>query len=1042
MGIVRLAKSLRALNALDEFKDRKSDIRNKIRGERVYMDFVSIVYKTQILVSDELNYLLFSFILINMGILNTEEFISDKLRLLITKYNEIIADSSNILNTLTKLNTKIKSTSSSKNIDDDIKNAYTDIVNIVSIDFISTFVNTSRNPDTTNKYVYESVIDFIVDMLTNKITDVEYVLIAFDGIPSFGKIQEQRQRRYMHYAFNEFQKLISSSSDIIDLTKDIKKDVLTARKVFDKDRIQIDIRSAIDHVYNKYHSTDLQKDIADKISIFRQSDPTYVYESSDEDKTNKVNNVIIDVIDRAYGEGEKILVDKLIKDYQTYGNDKSYVFYSPDGDSVLLCLHIYLRTKVNNLTVVKTYNMDPSGQHNESSQYVNIRTLYDNIVNLVQKFTRDKYDKVVDMDSICSDFILLMNFYGNDFIHQIPTMDISTTFMDMMYVYSKFITENDYLTRYQNSNMPSSKANKKNVTSKANQNHTISKVNQNHTKSKENQNYLTSKVHINFKSLIDFIKFLSGYENMMMLDTYIADYDEKQKIIRYFGDVFPCRYMLDYRNHITTIKNTLLVKIKNGLSVDNIKQIILENIDKLNQIVTVSGKKYGDIWLKMEVKNADEYAGKIMASPNILVSKYPRFLFNIRPKKNRSEQEIRGVIDLLEGNLIKNAKSIDLDEISNSNDKIIKDFSFDYSNIRSLVPHDQMPTTDQDIDLYMLEWKSGRWMHILNSYSFEIGYDWKKGAPKKIEAEMKRYQYDVLNSNNTQMDKMIVEYMRTLSWMVDYYMNTNDESTSTEISTWSFNYDRVPFITHISNYLQTITDNNLKNIMKGFYKKTLIPTESYIKSDKHRFYIYPQSTQTIEKIPVTYKVYFPDMLKNIKITIDQFNIKSNGVDETKNNKQNVHKKNRFFDCRMCPYFSKCLFQSKHITFKELMNLNVDNFVQYKIIKNPRSTGNNQDQDQQQSQSQKGGSTDIKPFIPSNQLFEHKPITSRNNNNRYNNYNRHTNQNGYVNTNRSNLNNINNNANSNMYMQDANYKIPLAVRNMYVNKQNNNISNNY
>ena len=72
MGIVRLAKSLRALNALDEFKDRKSDIRNKIRGERVYMDFVSIVYKTQILVSDELNYLLFSFILINMGILNTE----------------------------------------------------------------------------------------------------------------------------------------------------------------------------------------------------------------------------------------------------------------------------------------------------------------------------------------------------------------------------------------------------------------------------------------------------------------------------------------------------------------------------------------------------------------------------------------------------------------------------------------------------------------------------------------------------------------------------------------------------------------------------------------------------------------------------------------------------------------------------------------------------------------------------------------------------------------------------------------------------------
>ena len=42
MGIVRLAKCLKTLNSLIEYKDRASDIKNKISGNFVYMDFVSI----------------------------------------------------------------------------------------------------------------------------------------------------------------------------------------------------------------------------------------------------------------------------------------------------------------------------------------------------------------------------------------------------------------------------------------------------------------------------------------------------------------------------------------------------------------------------------------------------------------------------------------------------------------------------------------------------------------------------------------------------------------------------------------------------------------------------------------------------------------------------------------------------------------------------------------------------------------------------------------------------------------------------------------
>ena len=973
MGITRLAQCLRALNSLDEFKDRKSDVSHKIQGNRVYMDFVSIVYKTQLTVTNELNYLLFSLILINENLLNTKEYTSPKLLSIITRYSDVVPDAQTLIGLLTNLN-KVKSNANANDA------SHTEIKTIINDDFIARFESSVREKDVSSNYVYQNVVNFIVDMLINKLIDVEYVLISFDGIPSFGKIQEQRQRRYMRYAYVEFQKLISTATTTIDKTTD--NSIISARGLYDQNRFHVDIKSAIDYVYSKYHSGDLQKDITD------------------------MTNVIVEVIDRDYGEGEKILMDKLLKDFQIYHNDKSYVFYSPDGDSVVLCLNVFIKTKAANLNVVKSYHLEPTNQHNEASQYVNISTLYTNIVNVVQKNTNDEYSPI-DSDAICCDFILMMNFFGNDFIHNIPTMSISTTFLDMMYIYAKFIKINGFLTFIND------------------------KIN----------NKINGKVNINYRALMDFIQMLSEYENMMILDTYMADTEEKQKIIRYFGDVFPCRYMLDYRDKITETKRDLGQKITSNTNITNITSIanfIKTAIDSLNTITTITSKRYGDIWLKMEVKNIEEYATKIKKSPNILQSNYPKFLYSLRPRRRRSEQAIREDIDKIEENLIKHGTPIDLNTVNNSSDKSIKNFAFEYSNIRAMIPHPQMPTTDQDIDLYTLEWKSGRWMHVLNSYSFEIGYDWRKGTIKKIGPEMKRYQYDVLGLNNSQLKKMVIDYMKTLSWMTDYYMNTDDESTSTKISTWSFNYDRSPFISHIANYLQTISDDDLKRIMKDFYKKSLVPTQKYLKTDRHRFYIYPQDTQTIAQISDSFKIYFPDMIKNIKMTIDQFKLETLTQPQSQNQSQNqpqnqsqnrqfnrqtinardtpVRKDDRFFDCRMCPYFSKCIFRSKHITFKELIGLNVNDLA---TDTNTNMNANTNTTRHSQSHSQS-----------------------------------HSNRDRRIGGTNTNTNNINNKRKYHDYNYDYNHdinitsndKIPFALRSMYMNmnmnvQQNNNLRQN-
>lgn len=873
MGIVRLAKCLRMLNSLTEFSSREMDIKNKISGNRVYMDFVSIVYKIQTNVATDLNYLLFCFILSSTGLLNTTELMSEKFLFMLKKYKQSL-QTQEIIDLVTVLHKNVDS--KNYDLDGSITTTKEHLQRLTNDSFISHFKDSIRAENTMNQYIYHSVVDFIVDMLVNKLVNVEYVLIAFDGIPSFGKIQEQRQRRYMRYTFIEFQKLIAAKY-VSELKEETSNLVLTpdlkgARMMYDVDHFQVDIRSAIDYVYSKYHSADLQKDIT-----------THVLDGRKNEDSDKKIHLEVEVIDRPYGEGEKILMDKLIHDYQTYHDDKTYVFYSPDGDSVILCLYIYIKTKVKALTVVKAYTTEPSDRHNEQTQYVDSKTLYNNIVLTVEKFAKEKYDLQEDMDNICTDFIMMINFFGNDFIHQIPTMEISATIMDLLYIYSKYIRDHQYITQI---------------------------VNQ--------------QVQLNYQSLKDFLIELAEFEQFMMLDTYMIDVDEKNKILKYFGNVFPCRYLLDYRDSVTELKTEIHSKITNGTTnIETIRQIVSDGVDTMNKKGTVTGKKYGEIWMRIEIKNIGDYAGKIVADPDFLLARFPRFVHNLRSKRNRDEKEIRQTVDKLEENLIHANKSIDLEEIFGSNDKKIRDFAFDYGNIRVLVPHNQMLTTDQDIDLYLLEWKSGKWMNIMNAFSFEIGYDWRKGKPKKIEYEMKRYQYDMLELNNTNMNRMVGDWLRTFSWMCDYYMNTDDQNTNTEISTWSFNYDRSPFMSHIAGFLVNSQINDMRSIMKGFYKRSLVEFDQYLKSDKHRFYIYPQPSDIVAKIDEKHKINFPDMLNYVAQTI-------NLTSDAKNSY--IDKKNRVFDCRMCPYFSKCIFKSKHMTFKELMGFDIDSVAQYKVLK--------------------------------------------------------------------------------------------------------------
>jgi hypothetical protein len=865
MGVVRLAKCLKYLSSLKEYKNRKADISDKINGNRVYMDFVSIVYKEQQRVASELNYLLFSFHLMNLGIIDLNVLLSEKMSILLKQYSTVIPQYQQIVSHIKAINISKNKKSAKKQFK---------LSDIVDEKFIDIFKSNVRKSNVISRYVYDSVVFFVIDLLTQKLQNVEYVLIAFDGIPSFGKIQEQRQRRYMKYTFMEFQKAIEKLNlqNIVEQSKTTKY----ARYLYDQDHIYVDIRSAIDYVYNMYHLGNLQHDISAGIKI---------------SENNQI--VQIDVIDKQYGEGEKILMDLLIKDYDKYQDAKSYVFYSPDGDSVILCLHIYIRTKIKELVVVKTYNLNPSAKHNDTSQYVDIKNLYEQIVAMTSGYSNNKDFDQNQQDLICSDFIVMMNLFGNDFIHQIPTMEISSTFIDLMYIYASFLDKNlMFLT-------------------------SIAK----------NNNDMFDKVNINYHHLQEFLLYLASFENLMILDTYLTDTEEKQKISRVFNGIFPLKSLLEYQREITNTKKSLYNVVK-GLTQQQIQDTLDVKLDELDKLKTYNDRSYKSIWIKSEIKSASDYAAKIATKPHILLSKYPKHFYNIKPKIKKTENELIELIDQIEGVIVKNNGILDPERINDSSDQILRDFSFDYTNIRDLTPHEQMPATFTDISLYSLEWRTGRWTNILNSANLNLGFDPDKNIIKNIGAESKRYQYDVLKMSNTKMTKMVQDYLRTLSWLNDYYTNTDYEGTSTEISTWSYNYDRSPFLQHIATYLQSVQPFDLENLMKGFYQKSLVSTDNYLKTDRHKLYIYPQTNDTIAKIPNEYREHFPDMSQYVAMSLDMYNSNKDTDVST------------VFDCRMCPYFSKCLFKNRHITFRDLMKLDIRNILQYSIMKRPNVHINN------------------------------------------------------------------------------------------------------
>lgn len=796
MGIVRLAQGLKKIDSIDIYTSRKKDISNKIRGDRVYLDFISIVYKIQENVVREINYLLYSFLLIIDGSIASSE-LKSEFRRIVKKYCE---NNENIISI-------VKS-------DDDAKLSM--LQQIITRSFVDEFIQRLSQDDIFNEYVYRDVVKFVIDMLTNKISNISFVLISFDGIPSVAKIQEQRHRRYMRVCLLEFQKQLQTESQH------------TLRREYDRIHFVPNIRTSLEYIVATHANGRLKTDLSNKL--------------------NESSHVEVVILNESYGEGEKILMDRLIDDAKIY-KDQHYVFYSPDGDSVVLCLYIYALTKIN-INVIKMYFTNPSVEHNSQCQYIDEARLYTNVVNLVQFHSKLTFD-VKQKDNCCFDFILILNMFGNDFLHCVPTLDISTTLMDIIYVYSLFLSKNTFITFVDE----------------------------------------LGELKINSEMLRHWICFCAKYEEWIMLDAYLANVDDKKIIMREFGDIFTVRYMLDYKDNVNMVKHKLQNAIRKG-NRKYVQHVLSVELEKLNKLVTITGKKYGDLMYKLEInKNMHKYIDRIMSG------NFPTLRFTLQHKNTNID--LHSIIKDLETPFISANLPINTDNFTLP--KNLDKFLFIYSSLRKqYVPHRQMPTASHDIDFYMLEWRIGKWKNILNGHSYDFGYKSDSALQVPIESEMKRYQTKFLKVSDSELHKMCIAYLQGISWTTDYYMNRHPNGY---ISTWSYTYERSPFFQHIAASLDKINEQQLQHLINNTYTKSLVNVSDYIDDKTHKLYIYPVTSDNIRKnIQPSLLAAFPNIIKFVKNTLKYNNGK------------------KYFDCRLCPFFSKCIFKNKMLSFEEIKQL--------------------------------------------------------------------------------------------------------------------------
>lgn len=346
-----------------------------------------------------------------------------------------------------------------------------------------------------NKLIIIDVIDtvkYILNTFCEK-DKLKLLLIAIDGVPSKGKIIEQRQRRYLSAIIEKYQ------NNILESFKEYLKN-----------------QPDYTYYYNKYEIKWSTNNITPGTKFMNKLAEYLKNEKIQQSfKINQKHLKIIVSDMSEIGEGEKKIVNYINKKY-TNSSDNIAV-YSPDADVILLCMLL----PVTHIFMIR---------HNQQTNFydlIDIHLLKSNIsyyINNNPKYAKENFD----IEKINKDIVFISTLFGNDFVPKIETLNVKRGFQNIMDKY--LIT----LVQY-----------------KSKDNYLINFVND---KYKLNFIFLKSFIKELLPIELDFIENNDLYNEFInagqIKDTFSEMTITAQNIVGIYND-----FMIEYNNFKNTLKN-------------------------------------------------------------------------------------------------------------------------------------------------------------------------------------------------------------------------------------------------------------------------------------------------------------------------------------------------------------------------------------------------------------------------------------------------------------------------------------------------------
>jgi 5'-3' exonuclease len=293
----------------------------------------------------------------------------------------------------------------SKKLIDFFENKYQHYKNIfyLSIDFLHTPSGIKQLIEDITKIDINVVIIYQIikqiEYYISNISDLQLVYIAIDGVPTIGKILEQKHRRYIGEIINYKNQQTIESFNFND-----QKDLPYNFKEYNKTKFS----------FHKLHispQTNFMKKLIK--SIKNHNFPVNV----------QIND------DTISGEGEFKIIN-YIRNYNDLFIEKKIIIYSPDSDMILL----------SSILPHDIFILRYDQQKNED--FVMSTELFKKII--LEYILDNK--KIIENQNIINDIIFIFTIFGDDFIPKLDSVPINYNFEKILKIYKSLNTiKNGYI---------------------------------------------------------------------------------------------------------------------------------------------------------------------------------------------------------------------------------------------------------------------------------------------------------------------------------------------------------------------------------------------------------------------------------------------------------------------------------------------------------------------------------------------------------------------------------------------------------------------